>query len=179
MSQPYVGEIRCFGFTFAPTGWAFCNGQLVAISQNPALYSILGTTYGGDGVQTFGLPNLQGTVPLHWGTSPSGLQNQIGQTQGSTTVTLTVPAMPAHFHTITVQEVAPGGTPERTATPNPSAWLADSSPGGVYNSAPTLDAPFSQSAITPVGNSIPHENMQPYLVLSFCISLYGVFPSRN
>src|ERR1700726_41194 len=116
MSQPFVGEIRCFGFQFAPWGWAYCNGQPVDISQNETLYTIVGTTFGGDGVNTFNLPNLQGTVPMHWGTG-AGLTTVLGQVRGSTSVTLTTAQIPAHSHTIMTAVVAPGGALERTAIP--------------------------------------------------------------
>jgi microcystin-dependent protein len=179
MSQPFIGEIRCFGFQFAPASWAFCDGQLMAIDQNPALYSILGTTFGGNGTTTFGLPNLQGAAPMHWGNGPGGFNTTIGQPLGTPMVTVTIAQTPAHAHTITAQELGSGGVVERTATPNPNAWLSDSSPGGVYNYTPTINAPFSPSALTSVGGSSPHENMQPYLAVNFCICLNGVFPSRN
>ncbi len=185
MSQPYVGEIRCFGFNFAPSNWAFCNGQPVPISANPALFSIIGTIYGGDGQTTFNLPNLQGQVPMHWGnptTGPAtGLNTVIGQVMGTTTVTLTTAQTPTHNHTITAQQFPSGQQHSyQTAKPNPNAWLSDNQPGGLWtNTSPNLDAQFSQQVLSQVGGSQPHENMQPYLVLNFCICLYGVFPSRN
>jgi microcystin-dependent protein len=183
MSQPYIGEIRCFGFNFAPSNWAFCNGQLMNISDNEALYTVIGTTYGGDGVNTFGMPNLQGRVPMHWGNGAGGFNTAYGQVQGSTTVTLTTAQMPAHAHTIMTAVVAPGGAPERTATPaNPthSTYIGTSDPDGLYKSPPpTLDATFAPAAIGGAGGSQPHENMQPYLALNFCICLYGIYPSQN
>jgi microcystin-dependent protein len=182
MSSPYVGEIRCFGFQFAPVNWAFCNGQPMAISQNPTLYQILGTTYGGDGVQTFNMPNLQGNVPMHWGNGPGGFNSVIGQTMGTTTVTLTTAQTPAHNHSITVQEFPSGGDHTlRTARPNTNSWLSQSAPGGLWydKASPNLNAAFSQQTLSPVGGSQPHENMQPYLALNFCICLYGVYPSQN
>jgi microcystin-dependent protein len=178
MSQPYVGEIRCFGFSFAPQGWAFCHGQLMAISQNDALFAIIGTTYGGDGQSTFGLPNLQGCVPMHWGTN-AGLTTVIGQTQGSTQVTLTNATMPAHAHFITAQDAGAGGVVEKIPQPNPNAWLGPSNPEGLWVTSATLGPNFSPSTLQTVGGSLPHENMQPYLAVNFCISLFGVFPSRN
>src|SRR5262249_3659539 len=99
MAEPYIGEVRCFGFNFQPRGWAFCNGQLLQIAQFEALYALLGTIYGGDGVSTFGLPNLQGQIPMHWGNGPGGFNTTIGQVQGSPTVTLTTAQIPAHNHT--------------------------------------------------------------------------------
>jgi microcystin-dependent protein len=178
MSEQYVGEIRCFGFNFAPVGWAQCNGQLMAISQNTALFAILGTTFGGDGVQTFALPNLQGSVPMHWG-SQAGLNNQLGEPQGSPSVTLLTSQLPAHIHVINTADVPTGGNPERVAGPSATAWMSASSPDQVYNVGATPSAPLSPKAIGLSGNSLPHDNMQPYLVVNICIATVGVFPSRN
>jgi microcystin-dependent protein len=180
MSEPYVGEIRCFGFNFAPLGWAFCNGQLMAISQNEALYQLIGTIYGGDGVNSFALPNLQGRVPMHWGNSPQ-LNTTIGQPLGTSMVTLAVAQMPAHQHSVTAMSVPSGGVVDRVAKPTTTSFLSESQPpNGVYDTmSPTLNASFSPKAISSTGGSLPHENMQPYLVLNFCISLFGVFPSQN
>jgi microcystin-dependent protein len=180
MSQPFVGEIRCFGFQFTPQGWAFCNGQLLQISEFAALFTILGTTYGGDGQTTFAVPNLQGAVPMHWGNPAGGFNTVIGQVQGVTLVTLTQVQMPQHAHTIVTAVVAPGGAPERTATPSSTTFIGTSNPDGLYKMQPsTLDSAFSANAIGSTGSSLPHDNMQPYLALNFCISLFGIFPSRN
>jgi microcystin-dependent protein len=179
MASPYIGEIRCFGFSFAPVGWAFCNGQLVPIAQNEALYAIIGTIYGGDGVTTFALPNLQGQAPMHWGNGPGGFNTAIGQVQGDTAVSLTATQMPVHAHTINCVTLQSGGVVVRTNTPDPTALIAPSEPDGVYQKAPTIDAPFSNQAISIAGASQPHDNMQPYLALNFCIALEGIFPSRN
>lgn len=180
MSQPFVGEIRCFGFRFAPVNWAFCNGQVLAISQNDALFSILGTTYGGDGISTFALPNLQGAVPMHWGSNTvSGMNTVIGEVQGSSNVTLNAAQMPAHTHAATAQEIASGGVVERTANPGPTTWLSDSAIYGVWNYTPTIDAQFSPRAISSTVGSQPHENRQPFLAVNFCLCLYGVFPPHS
>ena len=179
MASPYVGEIRCFGFNFAPQGWAFCNGQLVPISENDALFAILGTTYGGDGVVTFGLPNLQGRIPMHWGNGPGGFNTAIGEVQGAPTVTLTTNQISVHTHTIIAMGVPSGGIVERTATPDETTFLADSTPDALWNKTPTVNAPFSPNTIGPTGGSQPHENTQPFLVLNFCIALFGIFPTRN
>lgn len=183
MSQPFVGEIRCFGFQFAPFDWAFCNGQPLPIANFNALFAIIGTIYGGDGQTTFNLPNLQGQVPMHWGTPTSGpatgFNTTIGQVQGTTLVTLTQAQTPQHTHTITVQQLASGGTVESTNTPNSNNWLSDSKPVGLWNNTPTIDSAFAPNTISTVGGSQPHDNMQPYLALNFCISLNGIFPSRN
>ena len=179
MASPYIGEIRSFGFNFAPVGWAFCNGQLMSISQNEALFSLIGTIYGGDGVTTFGLPNLQGQIPMHWGNAPGGFNTVIGQVQGVQNVTLTTQQIPAHTHTVTAQEAQSGAVVEQTPKPNPNAWIGNSNPDGAYNTSPTLNAPFSQNTIGPAGGSQAHDNMSPYLVLNFCIALQGIFPSQN
>jgi microcystin-dependent protein len=178
MSQPYVGEIRCFGFNFAPRDWAFCNGQIMAIAQNPTLFSILGTTYGGDGVTTYGLPNLQGQIPMHWGHGTGGLNTVIGQVQGQTTVALTVSQMPAHNHPISSAD--PGNLANRFPGPSNTAYLSAIKGSQGYQNPPvTPNASFSLSAISTAGGSLPHDNMQPYLALNFCIALFGNFPSRN
>lgn len=180
MSTPYVGEIRCFGFSFAPFGWAFCNGQQVSIADNNALYAIIGTIYGGDGVTTFALPNLQGQVPMHWGNGPSGFNTNIGQVQGQATLALTSNQIPVHTHAMICGGTLPGGGVERTATPLTTTFVGPSSPDGLYKSQPTaIDAPFASETIGSTGGSQPHDNMQPYLTLNFCIALQGIFPSRN
>jgi microcystin-dependent protein len=180
MAEPFIGEIRCFGFNFAPVNWAFCNGQLLSIQQFEALYALIGTTYGGDGQSTFALPNLQGRVPMHWGTT-SQLTTTIGQPLGTTQVTLTTAQMPAHQHAVTAMTVASGGEPEKVAKATATSFLAESQPpNGVYlTGSPTINAAFSPKAISFTGASQPHENRQPYLVLNFCIALQGIFPSRN
>lgn len=181
MSTAFVGEIRCFGFNFAPFGWAMCNGQVLSIQQNAALFSILGTTYGGNGTTTFALPNLQGQVPMHWGNGPGGFDTALGEVQGSTAVSLTTGQIPVHNHLIRAAAIASGGQAERSSTPSASTYLGPSAnPNAAYlGPAPTIDAPFSPKAISLTGSSVPHENMQPYLVLTFCIALQGIFPSRN
>jgi microcystin-dependent protein len=181
MSEPFIAEIRCFGFNFAPIGWAKCNGQLLSIAQNNALYAIIGTTYGGDGQTTFALPNLQGQIPMHWGNGSGGFNTVIGEVQGVTDVTLLTSQLPQHTHTVTVVSYPAGGGSERTAVPNNQSFLSSSqAPDAVYQTAPTsVTAAFSPKAISPVGGSQPHDNMQPYLALNFCIALEGIFPSRN
>jgi microcystin-dependent protein len=179
MSQPYIGEIRAFGFQFAPQNWAFCDGQPMNISDNPTLYNVIGTTYGGNGTTTFNMPNLQGQVPMHWGTGPGGT-TVIGQPLGVTTVTLTQAQTPSHLHTITADYVPSGGVVERTQIPKSVSFLADSFPDGVYDeSTPTINQPFASNVLTQVGGSQPHDNMQPYLAVNFCICLYGVYPSQT
>ncbi|MGH6926240.1 MAG: phage tail protein [Propylenella sp.] len=179
MSQQFIGEIRCFGFVFAPRGWAKCNGQLVSIAQSQALFSILGTTYGGDGQTTFGLPNLQGQIPMHWGNGPGGFNTSIGEVQGVSNATLTVSQIPQHSHAVTAAKATAAA--QRTAVPSSQAFLSGSQAPNVAweNPGTAVTSPFSPKAITMNGNSQPHDNMQPYLALNFCIALEGIFPSRN
>jgi len=177
MATPYIGEIRAVGFNFAPSGWAFCNGQPLDISQNAALYNLIGTTYGGDGVTTFNLPNLQGRVPMHQGAGQ--ITTTLGQVQGSTQVTLTTATIPAHTHAITVGQVQSGGIANRTPAPTPTSYLADTALDGVYLTNPTLNSTAAGGAIGISGGSQPHENEQPFLVITFCIALVGIYPSQN
>jgi microcystin-dependent protein len=178
MSTPYVGEIRAFGFTFQPAGWLLCNGQSLAISEYSVLFNLIGTTYGGNGTTTFNLPNLQGRAPMHQGTS-SQMTTVLGQPLGSPNVTLSVPQMPAHNHTITMGVVPSGGTVLTTAVPSPTTNLADANLNSVYNTAPTLNATLAASTIGLAGGSQPHENTQPYQVISFCIAWAGIYPSQT
>lgn len=177
MSNPFVGEIRCFGFNFAPIGWALCDGQFLSISQNTALFSLLGTQFGGNGTSNFALPNLQGNVPMGQGNGPAG-NTVMGDVLGSSTLTLTSNQMPIHNHTIISQVVAPGGAAEHAATPTSGLSIGPSNPDGLYKTSPTINATFSPAAIGATGGSQPHDNMQPYLTLNFCIALQGVFPAR-
>jgi microcystin-dependent protein len=165
MSEPFIGEVKIMSFNFPPKGWAQCNGALLPINQNQALFSVLGTMYGGDGRVTFGLPDLQGRVPFGTG---GGLV--IGQRGGEEAHTLNIGELPTHTHGVTASTTAAAlGTPVGNffATPSPN----------VYNSA--MSTQMNQAGISPVGGSQPHENMSPYLVLQFCIALVGIFPSRN
>jgi microcystin-dependent protein len=180
MSEPYIGEIRCFGFSFAPRGWAWCNGQSMAVASNEALFTIIGTTYGGDGVTNFALPNLQGRIPMHWGSGGAAGNTVLGQLQGQSTQTLSVTQIPAHRHVVEAATTSVAG--ERTAIATDQAYLSGSRPPNrAYQnpSQPPLTAQFSPKAISPNGGSQPHDNMQPYLVMNFCIALEGIYPSRN
>lgn len=180
MSQPFIGEIRAFGFQFAPVNWAFCNGQLMNISDNAALFNVIGTTYGGDGSVTFGLPNLQGQVPMHWGTGPGGFNTSIGQVQGTTSVTLTTAQTPSHSHVITVGALPAGGVVTRTGVPNSTSFISDTSPDTIYkDTTPVFDTNFAANMLSTAGGSTPHDNMQPYLAVNFCMCLFGIFPSQN
>jgi microcystin-dependent protein len=166
--DPFIAEIRMFGGNFAPVGWATCDGQLLPIAQNTALFSLIGTIYGGDGQTTFALPDLRGRLPVHIGTGLS-----IGQASGSETIALTAANLPAHTH---VANAASTGT---TLSPSGQYWAAD--PGG--NVAPYAAAPdgsvMSGAAIGAQGGSQPHDNMQPFLALTFIIALQGIYPSRS
>ena len=172
MADPFVAEIRIFPFNFAPKGWAFCNGQLMPISQNTALFSLLGTTYGGDGKSTFALPDLQGSAPMHPGQGPGLSLYDLGQTGGSEFVTLLESEMPSHAH-------AMQGTAGIANQNSPSGLLMGRPfGGGSMYIAPGATTPLALQAISPSGGSQPHNNMMPYLTLNFCIALQGVFPAR-
>jgi microcystin-dependent protein len=172
--DPFVAEIRIFPFNFAPKGWAFCDGQILPLSQNTALFSLLGTTYGGDGKSNFALPNMQGNVPMHPGQGPGLSLHDLGETGGSDTVSLLESEIPSHSH----------------------AWMASTQDGidnhtqqnllaqgvGVGMYVPDTTTPFvslSDNALAPAGGDQPHNNLQPYLTLSFCIALQGVYPPRT
>lgn len=169
MSEPYIGEIRMFGGTFAPCGWAFCNGQLLSIAENTALYSLLGTTYGGDGQNTFALPDLRGRAPVHIGsTYPQGTSI------GVENVTLTTTQMPTHSHPALALSSAGS-----SATPGGNYWAASSKSDNQYTNTLSAPNPMNAAATTISGGSQPHDNMQPYLVISFIIALEGIYPPRN
>ena len=173
MSNPFVAEIRIFAGNFAPTGWAFCDGQLMPISQNTALFSLLGTTYGGDGRTDFALPNLQGSTPMHPGQGPGLSLHDLGETGGSQTVQLLQSEMPAHSHTANCN----AGMGDQYA-PTGFFWATDA--GGNDEYAPSSDShQMAAGAVTPAGSSQGHNNLQPFLALSFIIALQGVFPARS
>jgi microcystin-dependent protein len=170
--DPFVAEIRIFPFNFAPKGWAWCNGQLLPISQNTALFSLLGTTYGGDGKSTFALPNLQGRAPMHPSQGPGLSLHDLGEMGGSETVTLLPSEIPAHTHQL-LASLVPADSPV---------------PAGALTAVPSGDNPYapagavvamSGQALSPAGASLPHNNMMPYLTFYFCIALQGVFPARG
>jgi microcystin-dependent protein len=172
MAQPYVGEIRMFAGNFAPNGWAFCEGQPLPISENDVLFQLIGTTYGGDGEETFNLPNLASRVPIHMGTGPDGTTYQIGEMAGTEQETLTVQQIPNHSHPLTAS-LDVGGQ----AIPT-SNVLAQSTIADMYIQD-TPDGALNPAAVGPVGGSQPHENTQPFLCINFIISLFGVFPSQT
>jgi microcystin-dependent protein len=177
MGDQYLAEIRIWAGNFAPQGWAFCNGQLLPIRQNTALFSLLGTTYGGDGVQTFALPNFQGRIPLHWGNGPGLTPYAPGAVTGSENVTLLSTQMPAHTHPAMASNAAAA-----EATPDNNLWAvpvdSTGTPGAGFNPSPA-NAALSPTAIGITGGSQPHSNVQPVLALTFIIALEGVFPSRG
>ena len=173
MSSPFVAEIRIFGCNFAPTGWATCDGQLLPISQNTALFALLGTTYGGDGKSTFQLPNLQGACALNQGKSSTGTDYFLGQQSGSQTITLLQTEMPLHTHTVNSVAGQFGGNTNVAA----GNAFAKSTNGNAYTPAANL-VNMAFQTISIVGGSQPHNNMQPFLTLVFCIALQGVFPAR-
>lgn len=178
MGQPFIGEIRMFAGNFPPNGWMFCEGQLIPISENDALFTLIGTTYGGDGQSTFALPNLQSRVPMHAGNGPDGVNYQLAEAAGVETVTLSTQQIPVHTHTpiasTTGQVALPTGGVMATA---------QSTQTGVRVYAPPPAAPpavqMNAASITPAGGSQPHENCQPFLCINYIISLFGIFPQQN
>jgi len=175
MADPFVAEIRIFPFNFAPKGWAWCNGQLLPLSQNTALFSLLGTTYGGDGKSNFALPNLQGSAPMHPGQGPGLSLHDLGEIGGSETVTLLESETPAHAHGLmaSTEDGIQG-------TLTPGITIANSVGGTLYQTNTDVDLVSAHSsALSPAGGSAPHNNMQPYLTFYFNIALQGVFPPRG
>ncbi len=176
MADPFVAEIRIFPFNFAPTGWASCNGQLLPISQNTALFSLLGTIYGGDGRSTFGLPNLQGSAAMFQGQGPGLSFRSLGEQGGSVNVTLIITEMPSHTHTINAK--AAGGQ----ASPANLVWGTSNAAKLAANFyAPAAPTPVNMNpvALSPGGGNLPHNNLMPYLMLNFNIAMQGVFPPRG
>src|SRR5213592_4685130 len=172
--DPFVAEIRIFPFNFAPKGWAFCDGQILPLSQNTALFSLLGTTYGGDGKSNFALPNMEGNAPMHPGQGQGLSLRDLGEVGGTETVTLLESEMPAHTHNLRANDF----TGDKTV-PSPTTSLAASQGGNLYVTGNPALVQMAFQAAPPAGGSVPHNNMQPYLTLSFCIALQGVFPPRT
>ena len=166
MAEPFLAEIRLMSFIFAPKGWALCNGQLLPINQNQALFSLLGTTFGGNGQTTFALPDLRGRVPIHVGGG-----HTLGENGGEQAHTVSIAELPEHTHLLQAR-----ATPATDSTPTSSLVLAESTPQGLYAGATNL-AVMAADAVTNTGGSQAHLNMQPFLTLSFCIALQGIFPS--
>lgn len=176
MSNPFLAEIRIFPFNFAPKGWAFCDGQILPLSQNTALFSLLGTTYGGDGKSNFALPNMQGNAPMHPGQGPGLSLHDLGETGGSDTVSLLESEIPSHSHPL-------NASPQSALldAPGPNNALARTTPAQLYwqpAGAPAI-VTMSDNTIAPAGGDQPHNNLMPYLTLNFCIALQGVFPPRT
>jgi microcystin-dependent protein len=173
MADPFVAEIRIFPFNFAPKGWAWCDGQLMPLSQNTALFSLLGTTYGGDGKSTFALPDLQGSAPMHPGQGPGLSLHDLGERGGSETVTLLESEIPAHGHSlIASQRAGDNGTPA-------GLYLGGTTSGNIYQTSTANLVSMAPQALATSGGSAPHNNMMPYLTFHFCIALQGVFPPRT
>jgi microcystin-dependent protein len=176
MANPFVAEIRIFPFNFAPVGWALCNGQILPISQNTALFSLIGTTYGGNGTSNFALPNLQGSAPMAPGQGPGLSNRDLGEAAGSPTVTLLQTEVPLHSHIAGCDSGA--GSQVSPAKGMWAATAGDSTPPPHYSNA-SPNVAMSSSALGSTGGNQPHNNMQPYLTLNFCIALTGVFPPRS
>lgn len=170
MSEAFIGEIRIFAGNFAPAGWAFCDGSIVSISEYEALFTLIGTTYGGDGINNFGLPDLRGRSAVHAGTARTGERYDLGSSGGVEQVTLTPGQMPAHTHLPSTAGAATSSSPEGTR------WAAQTA--NAYSDVQP-NAQLAAGAVQPAGGSQPHENMPPYLVVSYIISLYGIYPSRE
>lgn len=168
----YVGEIRMFAGNFPPNGWMFCQGQTLPISENEVLFQLIGTTYGGDGEQTFNLPNLAGRVPVHQGTAQGGSTYQLGEMAGTENVTLTIQQIPNHTHALVANAAV-------AQQPAPSAKVVAQTASGFLYIQEVPDATFAATSIGPAGGSQPHENRQPYLCINFIISLFGIFPSQT
>jgi microcystin-dependent protein len=171
MSDPFIGEIRLFAGNFAPSGWAFCQGQLLPISQDEALFALIGTTYGGDGQTTFALPNLSGRIPLHQGQGPGLSPRTIGEMAGTENVTLTSSQIPQHTHALHANSAAATGT-------SPSGALLAATSVASYDTGPGSTA-MAAGAVGNAGGSQPHNNMAPTLALNYIICLFGIFPSQN
>jgi microcystin-dependent protein len=175
MADPFVAEIRIFPFNFAPKGWAFCDGQILPISQNTALFSLLGTTYGGNGQSTFALPNMQTNAPMHPGQGPGLSLHDLGEVGGTQFVTLLESEMPAHAHSVNA-----AANPALLKLPADTNTLSRSQGDNAYQSVVNQNVvQMSPNVIAPAGGDLPHNNMQPFLTLSFCIALQGVFPPRT
>jgi microcystin-dependent protein len=173
MADPFLGEIRMFGGNFAPLGWALCEGQLLPISQNTALFSLLGTTFGGNGTTTFGLPDLRGRVPISFGQGPGLSAYVMGAMGGSENVTILATQMPAHNHQVSAVTGAQG----TSSHPN-GQYMASSGSAVIYNNG-SPDSTMNQGMIQATGGNQPHSNIQPYLCVNFIIALQGIYPSRN
>jgi microcystin-dependent protein len=181
MSDQFLAEIRIFPFNFPPTGWAFCNGQLMPISQNTALFALLGTTYGGDGKSTFALPNMQDNAPMQPGQGQGLSLRDLGEMSGVESITLLVSEIPLHTHSLSASNAEPTAEDPTGLLPARGFWDSGSESGQLAFYTPTAGAPVVQmapQALALAGGNLPHNNMQPYLTLNFCIALQGIFPQR-
>ena len=179
MTQPFLGQIQPFGFGFAPRNWALCNGQLLSIAQNTALFALLGTMYGGNGQTTFALPNLQSRVLMHYGTPPGGPTYFQGEEGGEETITLDISLMPLHNHTFFgTADVANTKSPI-TGSAYATTKAGQTSPGDPYYAPDATTQPINPGTVSPFGGNQAHTNLQPYLTISWCIAMNGIFPSRN
>lgn len=169
MAEPFLAETRIFSFNFAPRGWALCNGQLLPINQNQGLFALLGTTFGGNGIQNFGLPDLRGRTPISFGNGPV-----LGEKGGEEAHTITIPEMPLHNHTLKVKT-----DPVTTNIPTAANFLGQTAPNLVYSSQGQNFTTMNPGSLSNVGGNQAHTNMQPYLALNFCIALQGIFPSQT
>jgi microcystin-dependent protein len=174
MAEPFIGEIRMFAGNFAPQGWALCNGQILSIAQNTALFSLLGTNFGGNGQTTFGLPNLQSRMPMHWGTGPGLTPRVIGENAGEESVPLNTNQIPAHNHTYSPRATA---SPGNATSPGGNVWAASSTRDAQYS--PTPDTTMQAQATDATGGSQAHDNMPPFLCVTFIIALEGIYPPRS
>jgi len=180
MAEPFLGQLQAFGFDFPPRGWAFCNGQLLPIAQNTALFALLGTFYGGDGRSNFALPDLRGRVPIHFGSDANGNSYALGQTGGVENVTLTLVELPAHSHSFSGTS-APANVkrPVANAAYAQSTLAGPISPGNSFYAASESLVAINPNTVAVAGGGQPHDNLQPYLVLNWCIALQGIFPPRG
>jgi microcystin-dependent protein len=172
MPEPYVGEIRMFAGNFAPNGWMFCEGAPLPISENDVLFQLIGTTYGGDGEETFNLPNLASRVPIHMGTGPDGTTYQLGEMAGTEQETLTVQQIPSHSHPLL-------GSSQTAAQQTPVDNVPGKAATTIYHNTEVPADTMAANSLAPQGGSQPHENTQPFLCINFIISLFGVFPSQT
>jgi microcystin-dependent protein len=179
MSDPFLGEIRIVAFSFPPRGWAACNGQILPIQQNTALFSLLGVNYGGNGTTNFALPNFQNAAPMHWGNGTGLSPRVVGEQGGSTAVTLLGSELPAHLHLLESGALSPQNPAQNVAAPTSTAFFGVSNAGQAYSDVATPAVNFLPTAITQTGGNQPHENRQPILTLNFVIALQGIYPARN
>ncbi len=175
MSENFVGEIKMVGFNFAQVNWAFCNGAILPISQNEALFSLIGTVYGGDGLTTFGLPDLRGRMPIHQGQGPGQPNYTIGDKSGTETVTLTSATIPAHSHAVRASTSSSGAVP----SPAGNVWSANANSASPQFGAPPATDSMNAATVQLAGGNAPHENMAPFLTLNFVIAIFGIYPTQN